>query len=49
MQRQTGRFERTVAGGEHVDAFVPFPLPPANPPFAVVRSGSAAPKRPSAA
>ena len=35
MQRQTGRFERTVAGGEHVDAFVPFPLPPTNPPFAV--------------
>ena len=34
MHRHTGRFERTVAGGEHVDAFVPFPLPP-DPPVVV--------------
>ena len=34
MHRHTGRFERAVAGGEHVDAFVPFPLPP-HPPVVV--------------
>lgn len=34
MHRHAGRFERAVAGGEHVDAFVPFPLPP-HPPVVV--------------
>lgn len=31
MVRVTGRYEVTVAGGEPVRAFVPDPLPPANP------------------
>jgi len=29
--RVTGRYERTTTGGEEVAAFVPFPLPPAEP------------------
>ncbi|MSO53373.1 MAG: cell filamentation protein Fic [Acidobacterium sp.] len=29
--RFTGRYERTTTGGEEVAAFVPFPLPPADP------------------
>ena len=35
MRRVSGHFERTVAGGEAVDAFVPLPLPPADPPLAL--------------
>lgn len=35
MQRLTGRFERTSAGGEEVAAFVPYPLPPQGPPLAI--------------
>ena len=31
--RETGRYERVVAGGEDVSAFVPYPLPPINPPL----------------
>ena len=31
MKRNTGRYERTAAGGEEVSAFVPFPLPPRDP------------------
>lgn len=31
MKRKTGRFERNVAGGESVEAFVPDPLPPSPP------------------
>lgn len=31
MKRITGRYERTLAGGEEVSAFVPFPLPPRDP------------------
>jgi len=31
-QRRSGHFERVVAGGEQVEAFVPAPLPP-NPPL----------------
>jgi len=31
--RETGRYERIAAGGEEVSAFVPHPLPPANPPL----------------
>lgn len=31
MQRQTGRYEHIVVGGEEVAAFVPFPLPPRAP------------------
>jgi Fic family protein len=35
MKRSTGRYERTVAGGDVVDAFLPDPLPPMNPPLAI--------------
>ena len=35
MTRTTGRYESTVAGGEQVQAFVPFPLPPGEPPLVV--------------
>lgn len=31
MKRITGRYERTTTAGEDVDAFVPLPLPPAEP------------------
>jgi Fic family protein len=34
-KRITGRYERTRTGGEEVAAFVPYPLPPANPPIAL--------------
>ena len=33
MVRIAGRFERTLVGGEHLDAFVPQPLPPVAPPL----------------
>lgn len=33
MKRQTGIYRPTVAGGERVQAFVPHPLPPAEPPL----------------
>lgn len=33
--RTTGRTETTVAGGERVAAFLPFPLPPRNPPLTI--------------
>ena len=33
MKRQTGIYRTTVAGGESVQAFLPHPLPPANPPL----------------
>lgn len=33
MKRQTGTYRTTVAGGERVEAFVPHPLPPADPPL----------------
>jgi len=32
-RRQTGRYETTAVGGEVVRAFVPFALPPAEPPL----------------
>ena len=32
-QRNTGRYERTSAGGEQVAAFIPHPLPPTDPPI----------------
>lgn len=35
ISRVTGRYERTTLAGEEVAAFVPFPLPPANPPLAL--------------
>ena len=31
--RETGRYERVAGGGEDVSAFVPYPLPPINPPL----------------
>src|SRR5438270_12804887 len=33
MTRQTGAYQTVVAGGEHVRAFVPHPLPPVHPPL----------------
>jgi len=33
MKRTTGTYQETVAGGERVRAFVPHPLPPADPPL----------------
>lgn len=35
MKRKTGRYERTTAADEAVDAFVPDPLPPSDPPLAL--------------
>jgi len=35
MARITGRYERTTVAGEAVDAFVPQPLPPREPPLAL--------------
>jgi len=35
QQRETGRYEDSTAGGEQVRAFVPFALPPTNPPIAL--------------
>jgi len=34
-QRITGRYERVIAGGEAVSAFVPAPLPPGAPPISI--------------
>jgi hypothetical protein len=34
-KRTTGRYERTTVGGEEVAAFIPFGLPPADPPIVV--------------
>jgi Fic family protein len=34
-KRATGRYERTTVGGEEVAAFVPYALPPADPPIVV--------------
>jgi Fic family protein len=34
-KRTTGRYERTTVGGEEVAAFMPFALPPTNPPLAI--------------
>lgn len=33
MPRITGRYDRTAVAGESVAAFVPYPLPPRDPPF----------------
>jgi len=33
MKRQTGEYERSVVAGEEVRAFVPYPLPPRDPPL----------------
>ena len=35
MARVTGRYERTAVAGEEVRAFVPRPLPPADPPLSL--------------
>ncbi len=35
MARVSGKYERSTTGGEEVNAFVPLPLPPAEPPLAV--------------
>jgi Fic family protein len=34
-RRITGHYERTAVGGEEVAAFIPFELPPADPPLAI--------------
>jgi Fic family protein len=34
-RRTTGRFERTIVGNEEVASFIPFALPPADPPLAI--------------
>jgi Fic family protein len=34
-KRITGRYERTRAGGEEVAAFIPYPLPPGEPPILI--------------
>ena len=34
-KRATGRYERTTVGGEEVAAFVPYALPPVEPPLVV--------------
>jgi Fic family protein len=34
-ERPTGSYERVVAGGEEVSAFVPLPLPPRDPPLVI--------------
>ncbi len=31
VKRATGRLDRTIVGGENVSAFIPYPLPPAEP------------------
>jgi Fic family protein len=33
MKRQTGEYERSTVAGEAIDAFIPYPLPPQNPPL----------------
>ncbi len=35
MLRTTGRYERSRVGGEEVRAFVPYPLPPRDPPLSI--------------
>lgn len=35
MQRTTGEYEQTAVAGEKVAAFIPYPLPPSNPPLAL--------------
>ena len=35
MKRKTGDYERNTVAGEEVRAFVPYPLPPKNPPLAL--------------
>jgi Fic family protein len=49
MQRITGRYERTVAGGEEVAAFIPEPLPPHDPPLALGREAAELLRRAEAA
>ena len=33
MKRKTGEYERSTVAGEEVSAFIPYPLPPRNPPL----------------
>ena len=33
MKRQTGEYERSTVAGEEVQAFIPYPLPPRDPPL----------------
>lgn len=35
MARSTGRYDRAMVGGEEFAAFIPSPLPPAEPPLSV--------------
>jgi len=34
-KRHSGHYERASAGGEEISAYVPAPLPPANPPVVI--------------
>jgi len=33
MKRKTGEYERSTVAGEEINAFIPYPLPPLNPPL----------------
>ena len=33
MKRQAGQYERSTVAGEEISAFIPFPLPPRDPPL----------------
>ena len=33
MKRQTGKYEHSIVAGEEVRAFIPYPLPPRDPPL----------------
>ena len=35
MKRYTGQYQRIIAGGEEVSAFIPLPLPPRDPEIAL--------------
>ena len=35
MKRQTGEYEQSVVAGETVNAFIPYALPPSDPPVAL--------------
>ena len=49
MARSTGTYERTVVAGEEVFAFLPYPLPPADPPLMIEGADREALRRAEAA
>ena len=42
MARATGTYRTATVGGEKVDAFIPNPLPPNNPPIPLLVTGDLA-------